>query len=274
MQSLKKVFNSPSSFALVIVAIITLIGAYIQSKSSKDVAILEIEATSTAEARLTQSAALQPTATFLPPRLIFTDSFDNNLKDWKIGNDDSPTEYILSRYISDGKYHRIENSTDAADGAFGSVSIPEINEKNFCLFVDVHGVDFSPNTDIVIVFRAYKYTLDDNEDSAYYIEFFENGTASIFRDPQGINNSSQIGAIEKGILWSDKNNHTIKISLQDNFLEVYDGQSNQLLYQTVLNDSGTLAEKGEIRLGSGVTAPNQTIHIEFDNVKVYDRCPN
>ncbi len=281
MQSLKKVFNSPSSFALVIVAIITLIGVYIQSKFNKDVASLSINATSTAEAKLTQAAMLQPTSipptstsTPLPPRLIFKETFDdiNNPAGWSVG-DGTEKEFIYSRYISDGKYFRKMTSTDITNGTFGSVVIPAVSEKNFCLFFDVLSLNASQGTSIVVIFRAFKYSSDDADNSSYYIYFKEDGTASIFSDPQGANNSSLIGTIDNSIKWNDNTSHTIKISVQDELLEVYNGENNQSLYQMILNSEGTLSEEGGLRIGTGVNKPGQNIDMAFDNIAVYDRCP-
>lgn len=241
---------------------------------------MSINATSTAEAKLTQAAILQPTSipptstsTPLPPRLIFKETFDdsNNPAHWVVG-DGTEKEFIYSRYISDGKYNREVSATDITDGASGSVAIPNIDEKNFCLSFDIFAPRASQGTSIVLFFRAHEFSSNDSEDSAYYIYFNDDGTASIFSDPQGLNNSSRIGAIDNGIKWNDNADHTIKVSVQDDLLEVYNGENNLLIYQMFLKGEGTLSEKGGIRIGSYVDKPGQYINVQFDNIIIYDRC--
>jgi hypothetical protein len=51
MEAIKKLLRTPSALALIVVAIITLIGVIFQSNSSKAVVQLSIDATSTAEAK-------------------------------------------------------------------------------------------------------------------------------------------------------------------------------------------------------------------------------
>lgn len=65
MEPFKKILRTPSALVLVITAIIALIGVIYQSNISKEVALIPINATSTAEARLTQIAP-QPTNTLEP----------------------------------------------------------------------------------------------------------------------------------------------------------------------------------------------------------------
>ncbi|MBI3152817.1 MAG: hypothetical protein HYZ21_11830 [Chloroflexi bacterium] len=65
MEPFKKILRTPNALVLVIAAIIALIGVIYQSNISKDVALIPINATSTAEARLTQIAS-QPTNTLEP----------------------------------------------------------------------------------------------------------------------------------------------------------------------------------------------------------------
>ncbi len=54
MESIKKILRTPSAFVLFLVAIVSLIGVIIKSESDKAIARIPIDATSTAEARLTE----------------------------------------------------------------------------------------------------------------------------------------------------------------------------------------------------------------------------
>ena len=61
MEAIKKIFRTPSAFVLFLVAIVSLIGVIIKSETDKAVARMPIEATSTAEAKLTQMAIIAST---------------------------------------------------------------------------------------------------------------------------------------------------------------------------------------------------------------------
>jgi hypothetical protein len=62
--------------------------------------------------------------------------------------------------------------------------------------------------------------------------------------------------------------------LQDDALEIYDGQTNTLLNPLIsLVGDNSLLTEGNIRLGMELFGPNQNVEVEFDNVKVYNRCP-
>lgn len=56
MESIKKIFRTPTAFVLLLVAIFSLIGVIIQNKSAETIARIPIDATLTAEAKLTKNA--------------------------------------------------------------------------------------------------------------------------------------------------------------------------------------------------------------------------
>lgn len=56
MEYIKKILRTPSAFVLLLIAIVSLIGIIIQSKTNENIARLPIDATSTAEAKLTMVA--------------------------------------------------------------------------------------------------------------------------------------------------------------------------------------------------------------------------
>jgi hypothetical protein len=56
VEAIKKILRTPSAFVLLLVAIISLFGILIKSKSDENIARIPIDATSTAEVRLTQFA--------------------------------------------------------------------------------------------------------------------------------------------------------------------------------------------------------------------------
>ncbi len=61
MEAAKKILRTPSAFVLLLVAIVSLIGVIIKSESDKTIAKIPIDATSTAEARLTEIASISST---------------------------------------------------------------------------------------------------------------------------------------------------------------------------------------------------------------------
>ena len=79
MEAIKKILRTPSALVLVITALISLIGVIVQSMFSRANAQIPIDATSTAEAKLTlvaldQLTSLPGTLPPFSPRLIFRES--------------------------------------------------------------------------------------------------------------------------------------------------------------------------------------------------------
>ena len=56
MEAFRKILRTPSAFAIIVVAIVSLLGVIIKSKSDENIARMPISATATAEAKLTAIA--------------------------------------------------------------------------------------------------------------------------------------------------------------------------------------------------------------------------
>ncbi len=277
MEPFKKILRTPSTLVLVITAIIALVGVIYQSNSNKDIALIPINATSTAEAKLTQIAQppeIPPTATStqIPTRTIFSDTFDNNNANWLVNanwSDFNGSGFRAIKYIKDGKYYReAESNASFTPSAynFGSIPIPNVAEKNFCLIFDARFYDFTGDVALVINAREI-----ESLGKFYFISLptNSNGNVKVFNENQRV-----IATLKENVAWADEKTHTIQVSLQNDILKVYEVQSNTLLVETTLAGDDILSKAGNIRLGTQLLGPNQHVNIEFDNIFVYDKCPS
>ena len=263
MEPFKKILRTPSAFVLVITAVIALIGVIIQNKTSKEIALIPINATHTAEASLTS----------IPnSNMIFNETFDDNKLGWEIG-DGTDVDFIVSREIKDGKYYRRMEMNDKSDGNYGTVPIPNVIGTNFCLIFDTKKVDgTSKDAGIVVIARATNYNSDSEERSYYFIGLYEEGKGLIYLNPKS-GETRQIGAFNNSLPWSDNLVHTVAVSLQDNILEIIDWQTKISLYKMTIASSDLLSDTGNIRIGTELIHPNDNITIELDNIVIYNRCP-
>ncbi len=196
--------------------------------------------------------------------LIFSDTFDNNDAKWfedRTVRDFNSSGLRALTYIENGKYYREMESNDSFTQIYSVVPFPEVSIGNFCLVFDSRVFDSPQDAAIVIIVRASEWK------SYYSIGFKTNGGGNI----QLVDR--QIGKWDKGILWTDEKAHTVKISFQDNNLEIYDGQTNALLFQASLTANDFLSTSGDIRIGLQLFNPNQKATAEIDNIFIYDRCP-
>lgn len=97
MESFKKILRTPSAFVLVITAVIALIGVIIQSNTSKEIVLIPINATSTAEARMTQNAQILISASPTPMIIKFTVVSDQPWQNAQV--DIQQDDKVLIRYI-------------------------------------------------------------------------------------------------------------------------------------------------------------------------------
>lgn len=222
-----------------------------------------------------KTVAAVSTATPQPiyQRLIFKDTFDDNSHNWTL--DEKMTDfneygYKIFGHIENGKYYRVVETNGNSTGSYASVSIPDVSELNFCLIFDARIAETSEGTSVMINAR-------DNSSSTgignfYTILLFANGDGSIesFKDDH---DRKQISIFEGGIVWNDRQVHTVKISLQGKNLEIFDEQTGKQVHETILPDDGLILEEGKIMLGLGIPNPNQKTTLELDNVYVYDKCP-
>lgn len=205
------------------------------------------------------------------PSLLFMDTFEDTKKGWNSGDFLESSVFINLR-VGDGKFYRLTKTQQESNGYWGTTEIPKVFEKNFCLIFDARISDFSGNFGIVVVARATNYG-DSEARSNYRIQLSDDEKGIIFVNESGAGNERQIGEFNNSTSWSDKKTHTIKISLQDNILEIYDGQANILMEKLSISDDNLLSNAGEIRLGTEIFKPNQQATAEFDNVFVYSVCP-
>ena len=216
MEAIKRILRTPSAFVLFLVAIVSLIGIMIKSETDKAIARMPIDATSTAEARLTeiadfsrmtQSANFPPvtwspsptetktptlppssttTATDFPPStLLLQDDFIDNRNDWHI----QKNQRGIESNIIGGKYiHSI--SCPAAYFTLYceySIVVPNLlsRPKDLQFELDATIKNLSSNAEVIIVFQFRKdysnryynfYDVYFSNTGRYTVDIFYNGS--------------------------------------------------------------------------------------------------
>lgn len=206
-------------------------------------------------------------------KLLLYENFDNNNRGWPTG-DGIEDEFTVNRNIENKMYIRsLQTNEKAIDGSYSTNQIPGIYLKNFCLFFDAKFSSLYSDASVVVIARAKDYSDDDVNNSYYYFTLYGNGTSLLWVDPPGEGNSHVFAEAANGVFWNDNNVHTIRISLQENILEIYDENISAMVYQTSFSNEDFLSNAGEIRIGIEVPGPNQTASLELDNFILYDKCP-
>ncbi|NOH03666.1 MAG: DUF1080 domain-containing protein [Chloroflexi bacterium] len=192
MESIRKILRTPSAFVLIITAIIALVGVIIQSKTNKEIALIPINATSTAEAKLTQ-IAFQPTEITLTestPSTLTSDTFyeDNFSSDaptwWSIDNVNN--EYwSSSSYIDNGVFVWHVTSKTAV---FASLLSKTPSLTNFDLELTLERVDNSQNSSYGVTFFAtngaggYDLKFEPNKPKQFKLQKREGNTTTSLID--------------------------------------------------------------------------------------------
>lgn len=242
----------------VIVAIIGVASVLVQRspETAAPVPIVTVSAVTTTET---------PTPS---PSKMFEDNFDDDKAGWDTG-EYSYDNYHAAVSITNGMLVRSMETTGQSSEYLGSIRTPGVLRKDFCLTFDAGISDFSGDPVIVVLVRSKNYS---KEGSSHYYIGFENDAGSVWLDPE-TGTAHRIGLFDKGISWNDKKMHSVKVSMQDNTLKIYDLQTNSMLYDKTFDETDLLPKEGQLRLGTELLGPNQKATVEFDNVVVYDRCP-
>ena len=197
--------SSSTNLTAILVALIgtlaTIVTAYFAFRGNLAPLELALNATQTAEAKITDSPGLVPsvitivtdtsvptaTETLLPtssptqitetpaptPVILFSDSFGNNANGWPLGRRDIPIAR-LDREISDGT---LQLDIDYYGKGYGWITAPDFRAKDFYISVDAEVVQFSTRSTIgvVILFR-----ISNGGNTAYAIEFRNDGTFGLY----------------------------------------------------------------------------------------------
>lgn len=215
-------------------------------------------------------ATLTPSSISTTQRLIFKETFDDNHADWTVDEkwtDFNSSGYRTFKHVENGKYYRAVETNGSYAGTYGSISIPDVNETNFCVIFDARITENTNNTSVIINARANNFGTGNG--TYYIIHLFADGNGLIELARDG---KKQVSIFEDGILWNDGQVHTIRASLQGNNLKIFDEQTGRLVNNTILPDDALLLEPGQIKLGLEILNPNQKTTLELDNVYVYDKC--
>lgn len=233
-------------------ALIGLIGVVISSITQTT--LIWVPATQTAQSVLSTQTATAP-----QPRLILSDTFDDNRNDWDIDFETS----ILGGVI--------QKTLETDSGGWSTVEIPGISEKNFCLIFDARLTSISDSATIVIVMRGINY--EDMEKRNYIrLSMSDNGKGTLWARKDS-DDEQRIVQIDTPA-WSDGNLHTLQIAMLDNTIEIRElNSTNSPPQRIVLDDDKAVSEQGVIRLGLGVPMPRENASVEFDNLFLYNICP-
>lgn len=129
MEAIKKILRTPSALVLFLVAVISLMGVIVKSRSDEAIARIPIDATSTAEARLTELAgrpiATFPTETPAPEATPTPQSMI--LETIQFEYADPPTNHGWSLVEGDSQKIAFEEINDPAVGNAMKISSPADN---------------------------------------------------------------------------------------------------------------------------------------------------
>jgi len=210
---------------------------------------------------------------------LYQESFDNNKSRYTWNTDPFSDDYrtVKRNITSEAYYHSTTTSLSNTGWTWSTVEIPGTLAKNFCLIFDLQAIDVVADSYLYVYFRVYNYDANSPDSSWYLVELNEDGSGAISSNPQQSGNEHDIGTFnydqDKGIRFGDRESHKLKISVQGDILEIFNGQTNALIFQTLLDGNGTQSEQGNFRLGTAVSGPNQTITVAFDNIFIYNKCP-
>lgn len=226
--------------------------------------------TASAETNTAATQNINSTLTSIPVNLIFGDTFDSDKDLWSL-EDYEDEDFSISKFITNGTYHRVMKTSNISNGNNTFSPIPNVSEPNFCLLFDAKVNEASNNTAILIYARTAD--LDDAALNEYYrIAFKFDGSGEVTLDISGNNNQKQIAAFNNTINWKDGLFHKIQISLQGNEIEVKE-LPDKILVQKIISEGDLLLHSSKIRIGNQLTTSNQIMDTEFDNLYVYDKCP-
>ncbi|NOH04205.1 MAG: hypothetical protein HND47_20640 [Chloroflexi bacterium] len=288
MEAIKKILRTPSAFVLFLVAVVSLIGIIIQSNTDKEIARMPIDATSTAEARLTEAVnissltqlAILPSATPYPlltftetetltPTLTTTDSiapgnillqddFIDNRNDWLLLD----TQFIKSNILG-GKYKHTINCPKEYEAFYCGhyFLVPNLVHKDFQFEIESALIEVSPSNAEVMI--AFQFRRNNNN---YYDVYFRNiGMYTV-----NISNNGSLNKLLENTALDGFNqnlNTTNRYgfsAVNSTITPIFNG--TQLL--TV--EDGNLNQAGSVYLVIFVARGSSAI-IEMDNLLVIDR---
>lgn len=208
---------------------------------------------------------------------LLNETFDNK-GNWNTDPDSSvsyTSELEIKADSTNNKklYHSIITTQQAGnDGSFDTIPVPDIiPTQNFCLIFDAKLNEATGSAGIVVIARTNNYNGQDNR-SYYYLGLSEGNNGGIYINDHVDEQEKKIGDLSNDITWSDKKTHTVKISLIDGSLDIYDGNIQKIHLDLI--GSRLLLDEGSIRLGVRVYGSGKQATFEFDNILIYDnRCP-
>jgi hypothetical protein len=217
---------------------------------------VDVSASATANARATSSPVPELTPTRLVPNGSFWDDFNSNANVWWVGKTSSEGGDYEAEII-EGRYRETLTSKQAV--AWDS-PVPNLFIKDFLLTVDTTILNTSATLDKTFVTITFR----DNDKDTFYVADFGNGSWYRVGLQQGDRRTELQGQT-----------HDDAIRLEPgvrNSLGIRAIGSNFTIYAngavlTTLQDA-TLGEPGEIHLGLALSEANQSLMVDFDNVRV------
>lgn len=284
MEAIKKILRTPSAFALLLVAIVTLIGVIIKSNTDKAIARMPIDATSTAEARLTEIAnfadmtqsAIVSSATWTPspiatkrPTSTFTatsdvtsdvllqDDFIDNRNGWLLQHESGIKSDIIG-----GKYKFTITCPQTYETFYcgNYIMVPDLSSKDLQLELDATMKNISPSAEVMIAFQfrvnaSNYYTVYFRSISKYTVSRSYNGSLGKLLEDTTIPSFSP-------------NTDTVNrygFSATDTFLQpLFNGQELQSVEDGFINQAGLVYIAIFVSRGGSAT-------VELDNFIAMDK---
>jgi hypothetical protein len=257
MEPIKKILRTPSAFVLILVAIFSLIGVIWKSNTDKTIARLPIDATATAESRLTEAAKAsipQNTSTpvvFYCKPLLLSERFDKNNNNFKSYLFQEPLEVI------NGKLRLTMNQT------FTGVvfNLPGQYETFSTIEFEAYPVGEISDASVNIVFLKqgddwYEYQVRPRQHSFQFRRLIYSPDPDqrkvVFE--QGWTENPSVGFGEQSML--------VRVAIQKGQFSLF--INNEFI--TTITDPNPLL-RGEVMVGIG-TGEITPITIDIDNIKI------
>jgi hypothetical protein len=299
MKSINAILQNPSALVLLLAAILTFVGVIAKNKNDEKVARLPIEATLTAEARLTAVAipSLTPQATsdsitsfptetpttiIVSSPTIFTETPIIASATYPVISTETPT---LARVLFQDEFSsningwvvgirenefsqrdiefldgKLQYSVSFKDdGVFSWVNVPRLREKDFHLKVNTEIIQQTRYSNTGIVI-AFRYI---NQGESSYAILFNNDATFSFQTKENGNWRKIYTGKSDAFHISEGEINTFEVMTYGQRFTVY--ANGQELY--VLDDP-TIKVEGEIGLGAYGQERDKSIIVRFDNLLI------
>jgi hypothetical protein len=253
MEPIKKILRTPSAFVLLLVAIVSLIGVILKGQTDQAIARLPIDATSTAEARLTEIAnASLPQSTpvsFHCKPLLLSENFDGDFSQYSYYTSKKPIEvsngklrFTIDKLFVYGDTIKLFGQYEVFSVEFEAYPVGEIFDASVNVLFLQHGGG------------GYEYQIRPRLHTFQYLRIVHLNGQNDVVSGQGWTENSNIDFGEKSML--------VRVNVQVGEFSLY---INNNLVATMTDPDPYF--RGEVRVGVGA-GDVSPITMDIDNIRI------